>query len=122
MKNILKICIILICITLYSCITAQRADGKKGTDGKENSQLVNSKEMLEKGFVKGTLSIGKSKNCTYILTVETYTDKLDPINIRDFFKNDVPDKVWVKYSNLRMMNRCKEGRPVSIKEIIKRTD
>ncbi|WP_299435269.1 hypothetical protein [uncultured Aquimarina sp.] len=122
MKKNLKICIILVSLFLYSCITTQGTDGKKGEDGKDSSQLIDSKEMIEKGFIKGTLSISKSEGCSYILTVEKYTDKLDPINIQDFFKVDVPEKVWVKYSDLRMNSRCSEARPVSITEVNKRTD
>ncbi|SEK86943.1 hypothetical protein SAMN04487910_1344 [Aquimarina amphilecti] len=123
MKNILKTCLVLISLLSYSCITTQGADGKKSEDGKESAQLINSKEMIQKGFTKGTLSTSKSKDCPYVLTVEKYADKLDPINIQDFFKtDDMPDKVWVKYSDLRMNSRCKEARPVSIQEISKRTD
>jgi len=122
MKNILKTCIILVPLFLYSCITTQGADEKKGKDEKESSQLIDSKEMIEKGFVKGTLSTSKSTDCPYILTVEAYKDKLDPINVQKFFKTEIPEKVWVKYSNLRMRNRCIEARPVSLIEITKRTD
>jgi len=122
MKKNLKICIILVSLFLYSCITTQGADGKNGEDGKGSSQLIDSKEIIEKGLIKGTLSTSKSEGCSYILTVEKYTDKLDPINIQDFFKTDVPEKVWVKYSDLRMNSRCSEARPVSITEISKRTD
>lgn len=122
MKNILKICTILVSLFLFSCITTHGADGKKGEDGKGSSQIINSEKMIEKGFIKGTLSASKSEGCSYILTVEKYTDKLDPINIQEFFKTDMPEKVWVKYSDLRMNSRCKEARPVSITEISKRTD
>ncbi|GAA4116548.1 hypothetical protein GCM10022393_17230 [Aquimarina addita] len=74
--------------------------------------------MLEKGFSKGILKKNGSKRCPYILTVEKYTYRLDPINLNDFFKsNDVPEKVWVQYSSLKMANRCPDGRPVSIREI-----
>ncbi len=122
MKKNLKICIILVSLFLHSCITTQGADGKNGEDGKGSSQLIDSKEMIEKGLIKGTLSVSKSEGCSYSLTVEKYTDKLDPVNIQDFFKADVPEKVWVKYSDLRMNSRCSEARPVSITEISKRTD
>ncbi|WP_299221518.1 hypothetical protein [uncultured Aquimarina sp.] len=109
-------------ICFYSCNTTKRTDGKAVNDDKNNSQTINSEKMLEKGFIKGTLSTNKSKGCPYILTVEKYADKLDPINIQDFFKNDMPEKVWVKYSDLRMNSRCNDARPVSIQEISTRTD
>ncbi|RKN07688.1 hypothetical protein D7036_07170 [Aquimarina sp. BL5] len=109
-------------ICLYSCNTTKRTDTKAVSDNKNNSQTINSEKMLEKGFIKGTLSTNKSKDCPYILTVEKYADKLDPINIQDFFKIDVPEKVWVKYSDLRMSSRCNDARPVSIQEMSKRVD
>lgn len=122
MKYIRKTCIILISLLLSSCITTQGADGKKGEDGKGSAQLMDAKQMIERGFIKGTLSTSKSKDCPYVLTVEKYDDRLDPINVQKFFKTEIPEKVWVKYSNLRMRNRCIEARPVSITEIKNRTD
>ncbi|MFD2563341.1 hypothetical protein [Aquimarina rubra] len=122
MNGLLKISCLIIVICIYSCNTTKRTDGKAVNDDKNNSQTISSEKMLEKGFIKGTLSESKSEGCPYILTVEKYGDKLDPINLQDFFKDDMPDKVWVKYSSLRMKNRCSEGRPVSIQEISKRTD
>ncbi|AXT52201.1 hypothetical protein D1818_15650 [Aquimarina sp. BL5] len=122
MRGLLKISCLMTIICLYSCNTTKRTDTKAVSDNKNNSQTINSEKMLEKGFIKGTLSTNKSKDCPYILTVEKYADKLDPINIQDFFKIDVPEKVWVKYSDLRMSSRCNDARPVSIQEMSKRVD
>ncbi|WP_299259524.1 hypothetical protein [uncultured Aquimarina sp.] len=122
MRGLLKISCLIAIIYLQSCNTTKRTDVKAVNDDQNNSQITSSEKMLEKGFTKGALSINKSKDCPYILTVEKYTDKLDPINIQDFFKTDIPEKVWVKYSDLRMNSRCNEARPVSIQEISKRID
>ncbi len=93
-------------------------DKKEATNAKTNSKIMNAQEMLEKGFNKGTIVTTKSSGaCSYILTIEKYKDKLDPINLTDFFKGDVPQKVWVKFGSLRMPNRCADARPVSITEI-----
>ncbi|MGY3792252.1 hypothetical protein [Aquimarina sp. 433] len=122
MKNTLKICLFILFISFYSCITTKAADGKDGQNGKESTQNISATDMLEKGLKKATLKTSKSKDCPYILTVDDAKDQLDPINLLDFFENEVPEKVWVKYGNLRMRNRCIEARPVTIIEISKRTD
>ena len=122
MKNTLKICLFILLISFHSCITTKAADGKDGQNGKESAQNISTTDMLEKGLKKATLKTSKSKDCPYILTVDETKDQLDPINLLDFFENEVPEKVWVKYGNLRMRNRCIEARPVTIIEISKRTD
>ncbi|MDH7446148.1 hypothetical protein [Aquimarina sp. 2201CG14-23] len=122
MKRLLKISCLVIIFVLGSCITAKGTDDKAVNDTKNDSQSISSEKMQKDGFIKGTLTTNKSSDCPYILTVEKYTDKLDPINIQDFFKNNIPEKVWVKYSSLRMNSRCNDARPVSITEISARTD
>ncbi|GAA0713225.1 hypothetical protein GCM10009430_04700 [Aquimarina litoralis] len=122
MKNTLKIYLFILLIPFHSCITTKAADGKDGQNGKESAQNISSTDMLEKGLKKATLKTSKSSDCPYILTVDETKDQLDPINLLDFFENEVPEKVWVKYGNLRMRNRCIEARPVTIIEINKRTD
>ncbi|MHA7056680.1 hypothetical protein ACWGOQ_0005630 [Aquimarina sp. M1] len=122
MSGLLKISCLIITFCMYSCNTTKKVEGNTNNNTTNDSQSVNSEKMLEKGFIKGTLTSNKSEGCTYILTVEKYSDRLDPINIQDFFKGDIPEKVWVKYSDLRMNSRCREARPVSIKEISKRAD
>ncbi|WP_378179584.1 hypothetical protein [Aquimarina sp. SS2-1] len=119
MKNSIKFTVLVLFISFQACITTK---GKDTTEGKDLSTTEDIINMKEKGFIKGTLSTSKSEGCPYILSVEKYEDKLDPINIQDFFKHEMPEKVWVKYSNLRMQNRCSEARPISIQEISKRTD
>ncbi|WP_210196289.1 hypothetical protein [Aquimarina sp. U1-2] len=79
------------------------------------------KEMKEKGFSKGTITAGKTKECPYILTIEGSKDTLDPMNLDKFSnKGQQFSKVWVKFSSLRMPNRCKEARPVSITAVHER--
>ncbi len=121
MKYMLKVILFILCISFQSCITTKGKDGKDGKDGKEFSENTEL-DLKAEGFSKGTLSANRSEGCPYILTVEKYADKLDPINIQDFFKDEIPSQVWVKYSDLRMQSRCNEARPVSIQEINKRAD
>ncbi len=117
MKNMLKIACLFITLSLYNCNSVKGTDTKDISSAKTDVQQTTSKEMIEKGFSKGTIATSKSKECPYILTIEEYTDKLDPMNIEKFFKGDVPKQVWVKFASLRMPSRCNEARPVSILEI-----
>ncbi|MCK8524200.1 hypothetical protein M0D21_21660 [Aquimarina sp. D1M17] len=107
--------------SLYTCSTTKNTASNTSA-AKTETQEITAKEMIEKGFSKGTLTISKSKGCTHILTIEEYSDNLDPINLTDFFKEDIPSQVWVKFANLRMASRCGDARPVSIIEISKREE
>ncbi len=122
MIQLFKIFCLLIIISLNSCMTTKKTN-EKDKPQTDISQQISSESMQEKGFTKGILTLTKSDiDCPYILNVEKYKDNLDPINLKDFFKSEVPKKVWVKYADLRMKNRCQSGRPVSIIEISKRSD
>ncbi len=120
MKTIYITCLIGLAGCLYSCIPAKGMDNKENattnlTAKKEMNQEVTEKEMIDKGYSKGTLVASKSSSCPYILTVDTYPDQMDPMNLADFFKSEeVPQFVWIQYANLRRPNRCDAGRPVSI--------
>lgn len=117
MKNTVKLCCLVSFLIIYGCITTKETAPKNDENQKvEVSHLV-SENMLEKGFSKGTLIVSKSEACPYILNIEAYKDNLDPINLSDFFKGEIPEKVWVKFSNLRRPSRCNLARPVLISEI-----
>ncbi|MBQ0733986.1 hypothetical protein ACFSJT_06945 [Aquimarina celericrescens] len=115
----LKIAYLFAMLSLYTCATTKTTNT---AEAKADVQQIDEKEMIEKGFSKGTITVNKSKDCPYVLTVEEYQDKLDPINLGEFFKDgQIPERVWVKFSSLRMPSRCSEARPVSINEINKRS-
>jgi len=120
MENIFKICLFFLILSFHSCITTKAADGNDGKNGKNAVQTLNAEKMKEQGFSKGVITTNKSEGCPYILIIDTYQDKLDPINIQDFFNSDMPKNVWVKFGNMRMKNRCSDARPVSIIEIKRR--
>lgn len=122
MQNSFKICLILITIFLYNCKTSKKTDAENKNEQNNYVEKISETRMKEEGYVRGLLKSNTSKDCPYILTVEAYEDVMDPINLRDFFKVDIPEKVWVKYSSLRMKNRCTEARPISIIAIEKRVD
>ncbi len=117
MKNLLKISILVINLALFSCMPVKGVDTKDTADAKTSSKNMTSQEMIEKGFSKGTITASKSSGCPYILNIEEYKDNLDPMNLNDFFKGEMPKLVWVKFASLRMPSRCTDARPVSITEI-----
>lgn len=114
-----KFIIFAILLSMYNCKPTKHTP-MHNTVANSSTKIDISKEMKEKGFSKGTLMINKSEGCPYILTIDSYKDNLDPINLNDFYKTEIPKEVWVKFSNLRRPSRCKMARPVSILEIEKR--
>lgn len=123
MKNMLRIVSLLLLFSLHNCGPTKGPNDNNSTAATSiNSKNDVSKQMKEKGFSKGTIAANKSEGCPYILNVEEYKDNLDPINLNAFFKTEVPKQVWVKFSSLRMPNRCDNARPVSITEIHTRNE
>lgn len=123
MKIMFRTACFIAVLSLYTCSSTKQSTNTNTAEAKTEVQTVNAKEMIEKGFSKGTIVVSKSEGCPYILTVEQFQDQLDPINIDQFYKEgEIPSKVWVKFASLRMANRCNDARPVSISEIEKRAE
>ncbi len=123
MKSIFKIATLVIILGMYNCTSTKGAESKDTLEAKTNVQNTLSKEMIDQGFKKGTITSNKTEKCPYILNIEEYKDNLDPINLDKFFKDtEIPSQVWVKFSSLRMPSRCNDARPVSITEINIRTN
>ena len=122
MINTLKLASFLLLLSIFNCGPAKGVATKDTAETSAPTQQISATEMKEKGFSKGTLQVSKTQGCAYILNVEEYKDNLDPINIEQFFKSDIPEKVWVKFASLRMNSRCDNARPVSIQEISKREE
>jgi hypothetical protein len=89
-----------------------------------NTAEMETKQMMEEGYKMGVIVTSREEgDCPItiqILDEETYL--LDPINIAEMYKIIDGDKVWVKYTGLRMMNRCEKANPVSLTEIKKRLE
>lgn len=111
---------LVIGLSFQSCNVTKNKETKDNTE--ELAEKIDQDKMISDGFIKGVIKTSKSRECPYILTIDKYDDKLDPINLNDFFKNEIPEKVWVKFASLRMKNRCEMARPVSITEISKRSE
>ena len=110
--------VVLFCffICLLSCHT-----NKKVTD-KENSLSSTTESLIKKGFKKAIIIKNKSKSsCALLVSLLDSKELLDPVGIdQNNFKNE--EKIWFKFSSLRMKNRCEKARPVSVIEIKKRDD
>ncbi|WP_459210074.1 hypothetical protein [Aquimarina rhabdastrellae] len=102
-------------VLILGCTASKKANTASSDVVKE--EAIN---YEKEGYKKGNIVINKTGGCPYVLTVESYKDVLDPINLTDFFKSNVPYEVWIKYSDLRMKNRCDAGRPVMINSIKRR--
>jgi len=116
----LLILVFLCTIWLYGCGTKPGSSKTEQMKPKNVTYQIETEKMLAQGFNKGILKASKNNECPYILTVGKYSDTLDPVNLEDFFEENIPTEVWVKYSSLRMANRCSDARPVSIQAIKKR--
>ncbi len=117
MKKIILVAVMFVVILCVACgANAGKERAQQSTDTTETIAA----EMNAKGFSEGVLKKSSFKECPYILSVSEFKDQLDPINLHDFFKTEIPEKVWVKYASLRRSNRCTAARPVSIIEIQKR--
>lgn len=112
-----KLYILVILLSISNCKPTNTIGSNDNNSSNPIIKQNISKEMIEKGFSKGTIISSKSKGCPYILNVEEYKDNLDPINLSDFFKAEIPNQVWVKFASLRRPSRCNDARPVSILEI-----
>ncbi len=123
MKIMFRTACFIAVLSLYTCSSTKQTTATNATEAKAEVQTTNAKEMIEKGFSKGTITASKSEGCPYVLTVEQFKDKLDPVNMDQFYKEGkIPSKVWVKFASLRMSNRCSDARPVSISAIEKRVE
>ncbi|WP_160114791.1 hypothetical protein [Aquimarina sp. AU474] len=118
----LKLVSFILMLSIFNCAPAKKGISTPSAGAAQNeTAAINAKEMIDKGFSKGTITNSKSQGCPYILNVEQYKDNLDPVNLGEFFKGDIPDHVWVKFASLRMPSRCDTARPVNIIEINKRS-
>jgi len=119
----LKFISALLIFGTFNCAPKKEISSNDAAHAKTEAKSITPKQMEDKGFSKGTIVVNKSKDCPYVLTIGEYKDKLDPINLDEFFKNTaIPEKVWVTYANLRMPNRCSDARPVTVTAIEKRVE
>ena len=114
---------LLIILSIISCNTTNKV-----TETKNNTeQQMDATKMIADGYLAGQISISTVKgDCptTILIEGEDGPYYYDPINlIEDFNKdgeyNNDGEKVWIKFSGLRRMNRCDKASPILLNEIVK---
>lgn len=107
-------------LLVFSCNTTVNSV----SNSSENTIQIDSKKMMEAGFIKGTIVTSEIKgDCPITIKVGGKEGAyfLDPINLEENYKKD-GEKVWFKFNGLRMMNRCNKANPISVIEIQKRVE
>lgn len=117
----MKSTLLLLAITLFmSCSTTKNT---KQTMEKAKT-TVDSKQMIEDGFLKGTIVTLKAEDgCPYVIEIAGKDGNyfLDPTNLEETYQKDGM-KVWFTFQGLRMMNRCGNAAPIAIDKIEERAE
>ena len=105
--------IALTALVISSCCSSKNIEGEVPKD-----LLI---EMQKKGFMEGEIVFSDVEgDCAYVIrTNGDAPENLDPINLVEDYKID-GQKIWFKFTSLRMKNRCDKARPIELKEIILR--
>lgn len=108
MKFLKLTAVLIFLLAIMSCQTKNTtSETVKTSEGK----------MIEKGFKKATVIYSnQAGDCEYTFAVEGETNLFDPVNLEDKFQKS-QQKIWVKYTPLRMPNRCEKASPVEVTEI-----
>lgn len=113
-----NITLILLSVFLISC----NSTNKTAITNTEKETQMESKNMIEAGFIMGTIvSSDKEGDCPFTIQIEGVEgiSFYDPINMTEDYKKD-GEKIWFKFTGLRMMNRCDKANPIRLEEIQKR--
>ena len=118
---IIKSTLLLFTVLLMACCSSTKSAPENDTTNTPDMEIKN---MLDEGYKMGVIVASRKEgDCPITIQIqdeETYF--LDPINIAEMYDVKDGDKVWVKYTGLRMMNRCDKANPVSLTEIKQRMD
>tara|TARA_R110000787_G_scaffold15134_3_gene46806 strand:+ start:14272 stop:14643 length:372 start_codon:yes stop_codon:yes gene_type:complete len=115
--------LLLLTLTITSCNTTNKSiDTKNNTE-----QEMDSKKMIANGYLAGKISISTEEgDCPTTILIEGKNGAYyyDPINLSEDFNKDGAydndgEKVWIKFSGLRRMNRCDKASPIHLNEIVK---
>ncbi len=125
--TILKITLSLFLFAAVACNSTKSStntsiETSTSTSTTTSETAMENQKMIDAGFKKGIIVASKGEgDCPYTIKMEDAGPPyfLDPQNLEDIFKKD-GEKIWVKFTGLRMMNRCEKANPVSINEIQKR--
>lgn len=120
--NLIKTSIFVLTLVAVSCCSSKKTTTEVEGRATETAEMK-SQEMMKNGFKSGTIVASTAEgDCPFTIQMEgEETYFLDPINLEEAYKNN-GEKIWFKFSPLRMMNRCDKANPVSITEIQKREE
>jgi hypothetical protein len=121
--TLLKSLAVIFTMVLISCCSGQKTGIENSASETNNDITMDAQKMMEAGFKQASIMASEETSaCPFIMKMAgNDADLLDPINLDEkYMKQDM--KIWVKYRNLRMQNRCDKARPVEIEEIQKRAE
>jgi len=119
MKPIMKIFILTMLLAVAGCDSTKKQaaeEAKMQAQAQAETKTMN-KELISRGYHVGTIKSIKTEKCSFIIVDEKTGVEFDPINFEEanFDAMRVNNqKVYYKYTPLRMMNRCGNYQPVSI--------
>ena len=109
---------ILLSFTILMCMAAS-CNSSKSTPNNQANKAKN-EAMTAAGFTLATIVVQQQEEGCPVV-IKTESELLDPINLKEEFKQDQM-AVWVKFARLRRMNRCTMAAPVNIMEIQKKAE
>lgn len=111
--TLFKSIVFILSLSIISC-SATKKDS-------ENASLEATK-MMESGFSKASIVVSEIEgDWRFTNQLSEGGIFLDPINLDAKYKNQ-GEKVWVRHSGLKMMNRSEKANPNRIEEIQKRAE
>ena len=96
-------------------------ESKKKALNNENT-MEETVKMEEAGYKLGVIQLSDNEGecpVTIKLADPNYGYMLDPVDIDEDYKKDGLE-IWLKFSPLRMQNRCENAHPVELTEIKKK--
>ena len=121
--TLLKSLVFLFAFSIMSCCSTNKTVTENDNDSTTNTVSMDTQKMMDLGYQKATtVASSLAGDCPFTLQIEGDNSYLlDPVNLEEGYKvNGI--KVWVKYTPLKMMNRCDKANPVNIVEIQKREE
>jgi type III secretory pathway component EscV len=121
--TLLKSLVFLFALSIISCCSTTKTVKEAENGATTNTVSMDTKKMMASGYEKATtVASSLTGDCPFTLQIEGDNSYLlDPINLEEDYKKDGM-KLWVKYTPLRMMNRCDKANPVNIVEIQRREE
>lgn len=121
--TLLKSLAFLFTFSIISCCSTTKTVKETEKDATTNTVSMDTQKMMDLGYKKATtVASSLTGDCPFTLQIEGDNSYLlDPINLEEGYKAD-GIKLWVKYTPLKMMNRCDKANPVNIVEIQKREE